>query len=510
MPFNHIPVLFLAILTLLFCTDAQRSITSPGICLRDADCKEYSEFCGGNYKCTKRLSKNTECFSNIQCEPGLFCGETDDSDTQLCIPQNKLKQECDDTYEHSCAVDGKYTYKCSPKTFTCGYFGFGGDTCNRNDDCQNGYYCKDVGAIKGGKCMAKLSEGARCGVDADSSECKSFCATGIFDDIDNGVCTTGSKIGGPCTQNSHCHGYEQALTDPNSLGISKVVCNIPKGFIGICEHERDLIKKEGVSCNPAKDTCDAMRGLSCRSTPMGPKCMFNAYDSDSPIRFCNKDGKFSKCNLKNGIPTECRLNDDSGSPFGSLYRGFYQCLRRLEIIPHGKPCNDVVYARCEKGTSCETVPGVEQRFLQFAKVAKFCVKVQKEGKRCFNKFKYGCANGLKCEKNICVKGTPSRTYTHSYLGRRCDMQPCVPGFECVTESGFSTCQRKTIKKNKGSCFSTAFTQTVSFSHSTNSVLFFSQLQFYKYHTNISISLHFEHHTTKSLAGVHGWHYVHTE
>lgn len=459
MPFKQVSLLFILSITLIFSVDAQRSVTSPGICLRDADCNENSEFCGGNYKCTERFSKNTECFNNIQCKPGLYCGETDDSDTERCIPQKKPKEACDEFYEGSCATDGKVTYKCSPKTFTCGYTGFKGDACSNNEECQKGHYCKDADALSGGgKCALKLREGARCGVRSDDSECQGYCATGIFAELEDGVCTTGSRIGEACTQNSHCYGYENSLNDPNSLGKSKIVCNIPKGYIGICEHERALIKKEGVSCNRSKDRCDAMRGLSCRSTSTGAKCMFNAYDTDSSIRFCNKDGNFSKCNLKNGIPTECRLSDAISR---SLYRGFYQCVRKVEIIPQGKSCNDVGYARCEKGTSCETVAGVEQQFLKFARVAKFCVQVKQEGEKCFNKFRYGCANGLKCEKNVCVKGTPDRAYTHSYLAKRCDSQPCVPGFECVTESGFSRCQRKTVKKNKGSCFSTAFTQTVS-------------------------------------------------
>lgn len=462
MSLNHIPLFLLASTTVLVCVYAQRTVTSPGICLRDADCNESSEFCNGNYRCTKRFSKNAECFSNTQCQHGLYCGETFTSDTQICIPQHMPNENCDELYDNSCTVKGNLTYKCSAKTFKCAHIGFKGDTCNRNEDCQNGYYCKGRGEVNGGKCALKLSDGQQCGVSADTSECKGFCATGFFDELDKGVCTTASKIGQPCTQSSHCAGYEGSLNDGNASGVSKVVCNIPKGFIGICEHERNLIKKEGISCNPGKDTCDAMRGLSCRPTKTGRKCMFNTYDRDSPVRFCNPNGNFSQCNLKNGIPTECRLNFDSQSPFASLYRGFYQCLRRVEIVPQGKPCNDVGYTKCEKGTSCETVPGVEQRFLKFARVAKFCVKMKEEGEKCFNKFRYGCAKGLKCEKNVCVKGKPDRTYTHSYLGRACDSLPCAPGFECVTESGFSTCQLKTVKKSKGKCFSTAFTHTVSF------------------------------------------------
>lgn len=457
-----LPVLVLLSVILLSIADTQRVITSPETCLRNSDCNEFSEYCGTNYQCYKRGDKNSECFRNVECADGLYCGEV--NNRRVCVPQKALFDACNHSFEGSCAIDGRFTYKCSPVTNKCEYTGFDGNTCFGTADCQIDYYCKDAGNINGGKCMSKLQPGDKCGLGSDSSECDGFCATGNFDDFNGGVCVFGSQFGEPCTENAHCYGYETSLYDPNTLGLSNIVCNMAKGSIGVCEHERDLIKKEGVKCNPAKDICDADRGLSCRRTPRGPRCMFNTFDSDAKggTRFCDINGNLSKCNLRQGMPTECRRNFDDGSPFGNQFKEFFQCLRKKEVIPQGLPCNNVGYSTCEKGTMCKAVPGVEERFQKFARPSRFCVKVRKEGDKCFNKFRFACDDGLKCEKNVCVKGKPDETFTHGYLRVSCDSRPCTPGLECVMdESGFKTCELKPIEKSKGACFSTALTQTVS-------------------------------------------------
>lgn len=445
---------------LLSTTDAQRVITSPGTCLRDSDCDEFSEYCTSNYECRKRGKKNSECFRNVECSHGLYCGEV--NDRRVCVAQNALFEKCDHSFENPCAVDGRFTYKCSPVSNTCEYTGFDGSTCFGISDCQIGSYCKDAGNINGGKCSPKLRDGERCDLTGDSWECEGFCATGNFDDFEGGVCVFGSTFGEPCTQNDHCNGYATAVNDPNSLGVSSIICNVAKGNTGVCEHERDLIKKEGIKCNPAKDTCDYERGLSCRSTPTGPKCMFNKFDSDvGGPRFCDINGNLSKCNLLQGTPSECRRDFDDSSPFGNQYKEFFKCQRKTETIPHGLPCNNVGFSVCEQGTTCMFVPGVLQRSRKFSRQTKFCVKVKKEGEKCYSKFKFACENGLKCENNVCVKGKPDETITHGFETISCESQSCAPGLECVESFGFKSCQFKKIEKSKGACFQTALTGTVS-------------------------------------------------
>lgn len=465
---SYLSVLTVLSVILLFSFNialGQRVVTSPETCLRDSDCDEFSEYCGTDYLCYKRGTKGAECLNNVQCGDGLYCGAV--NDRRLCVPQKALFEECDHSFEESCAIDGRFTYKCSPVTYTCGYTGFDGETCFRPDDCQTGYYCKDSGNINGGKCTSKRQVGEKCSSFSDSFQCDGYCAGGDNVDVnDSGVCVLGSQIGESCTQDNQCYGYETALSDPNTRGLSKIVCNIAKGSIGVCEHERDLLKKEGLQCNPGKDTCDAARGLSCRSTPTGHKCMFNKFDKDQGnfgVRFCDiNGGNLSKCNLQNGIPTECRRQFDEGSPFGYLFTEFFQCLRKTEIITQGLPCNDVAYAQCESGTKCLSVPGVQTVFVKFLRQPKFCVKVRKEGEKCYSKFRFACEKGLKCEKNVCVKGKPDDKTTHVYDNVACDSMPCTPGLQCVKQFGHSSCQREEIEKSKGACYSTALTTTVSF------------------------------------------------
>lgn len=455
---------------LLSCiNNAQRVVTSPETCLRHSDCDEFSEYCNTleGFQCHKRGGLNAPCYGNVECSDGLYCGMVDTR--RLCLPQSELFKKCDHTSEASCAIDGPFTYKCSPETKTCGYTGFEGDKCISTHHCQIGYYCKDAGSIKG-KCTSKLPPGTKCDMYSASAECDGYCARGGFDTFNKGVCVTGSQFGEPCTSDSHCYGYETSLNDPNARGLSKIVCNIAKGSIGICEHERDLIKKEGMKCNPNKDTCDAKRGLSCRRTSTGTKCMFNKFDSDAGgTRFCDINGSFSQCNLMNGIPTECRRNFDDGSPFGNEFKDFFQCLQKKEVVPQGYPCNEFGFTMCEKGTTCKYVPGVETRYFKFARPPRFCVKVKKEGEKCYNKFRFSCDDGLKCEKNVCVKGQPDDdTDTHGYLTVSCDKQPCTPGLECLKDPVYNTksCELKPVKKTKGSCFKTALTETVSISSSS--------------------------------------------
>lgn len=471
----NIPAILVLSVIFVSC-HAQRVITDPGTCIRDADCAWPSHFCDDINQCRPRLKENADCYSSHHCRDGLYCGQKDGRDA--CVPQNKPFEDCD-MFDHlSCASQGNVTYKCSQDSGTCLNIGFPGQGCstaNPAHDCQPGNYCQFAGHLysSGAKCLPQRPLGAACGLIGDAFECKDYCAYSLLlPDISAGVCTLPSRIGQPCREDSQCRGYAKAYNDPKAIGGPKVICNKAKGDIGVCQHERNLIKKDGARCNPKKDYCDSERGLSCRPTPTGPRCMFNRFDGDAiGVAYCDLNSKFSKCNSRDGWPTECRANVDPSS-YG-LEKEFFQCLRKREILPQGSMCNMFDYTVCEKGTSCEAVPGIEQeRFLAGTKIeasplapeAKFCVAVKQEGEKCFNKFKFGCAEGLKCENNVCVKGSPDLAVTHAHFNRYCDSLPCVPGTVCkLLGPGIELCEfEKEWKREGESCYPTALKSVVSF------------------------------------------------
>lgn len=446
--------------------EAQRVVTAPGTCIRDEDCFQASEFCDENFQCRRRLHENAGCTVDQYCYEGLYCGLKDGR--HACLPQKKPFEACEISVDTQtpCASTANMTYKCSEDTHTCQPTGIPGDYCSLEDDCQPGNYCpiylfRPLGAIT---CTAQRPLGAACGLIGDPFECKEQCSYRGFPEIAAGMCISLSRIGRPCTENDQCEGHDASFHDPTKRAKSNVICNVAQDGIGVCQYERHLIKKDGARCNPQKDFCDSGRGLSCRRTATGPRCMFNRFDGDGPdIAFCDLNSKFSRCNSQSGYETECRANLDQ-SAYG-LSKQFFQCLRRKEILPQGWLCNEYEHTVCEKGTSCEAVPGVEQEMFPLSRTAKFCVAVREEGESCFSKFGFACEKGLKCKNNICVKGKPDSTITHAYLNRYCDSLPCVPGTHCEPVDKLypenTICTLKTVSKVEGEpCASTALNNVV--------------------------------------------------
>lgn len=458
MKFNLCNTFLVFLLSVIyFSCEAQRVVTSPGTCIRDADCAESSEFCDENFRCHLHLHENADCTTSHHCKKGLYCGWKDGRNA--CVPQLKPFQDCDIYANTPCVSTTKRTYKCYKDTHTCLHVGFIGDRCESTEDCQAGNYCDtaNVRFTRDRKCAKQKPLGAPC---SSQDECEDYCSYNSVPEINAGVCTLPSRIGKPCNDDTQCQGYNSAYNDPTMKGKSKVVCNIAKGYIGLCQHERDLIKKDGLTCNPNKDFCDSKRGLSCRTTPTGPRCMFNQLEGDYPNSpYCDINSKFSNCNPHIGRPTECRADDDQFA-FPEA-KHFFHCIYKREILPQGSLCNIVDDVVCEKGTTCMAVPGIEQERFPLSREAKFCVIVRQEGERCFSKFRFACAKRLKCKNNVCVKGTSDSTITHADLSRSCNSLPCVPGTECTLDFGRKTCNLKTVSKGEGEPCKTSLNSVVS-------------------------------------------------
>lgn len=482
LPFNLCSLAIILLLSAICLSiEAQRVITATGTCIRDADCAILSEFCTENKRCRQRLRENDSCAESTQCEEGLYCKRKVAGN--VCVKQAKPFKECsvwDDTpcgkgeavpWWPSAVNDTFYCSASAPESGDsdeCLPQSRAGIPCTSHNECQIGTYCKieHFGFRTYGTCTPQKAPGAICGMSTDPSheryECEGYCSFSLLPEISSGKCTSTSAIGQPCHSNYQCKGYTSSARDPKMNRNPKVICNVPKGEVGVCQNERDLIKKDGLRCNPRKDFCDDGRGLSCRWTSTGPRCMFNSFDGDRvSVPYCDPNSKFSKCNTNFGTPTECRPNVDPFVPQES--KGFFQCLPKRETVPQGSICNLSEHTDCEKGMSCQAVPGIDQITRAFTSPTQFCVSVKQEGERCFSKFRFACATGLKCKNNVCVKGKPTNKITHADLNERCDILPCVPGTQCVTKFGQKECALKTVSKGEGEkCFSTGISSIVSF------------------------------------------------
>lgn len=470
----------------------QRVITEAGNCIRQSECNTRTEYCSFKLRCHARGSVKARCSSSTQCKRGLYCDRNG-----VCTQQKGLFEKCNRCFD-CCAVHGNTRTICSPISDRCIFSGLNGNVCGRyrNSDCQHGYYCQRANYGENGKCSRKKPEGSICGLrDHNHDVCRGFCSrfSWIYTatHFKHGVCVTGSKLGEPCTEDQQCVGHRKDDEGPwferNFYNPPPVQCNVPKGSIGICEHEHKLLKKEGKSCNLRKDRCDAKRGLSCRRTPNGARCMLNVLEDDQyATPFCDIHGNLSRCNLRNGISTVCRKGTREGllhdaalyysiEHSDALYSSnildeFFVCRKRKEIIPRGWRCHGssspqshrglLEHAVCEKGTTCRQVHGLRTGHWPRRGTAGFCAVVKKEGEKCFSKFRDACGEGLKCHKHVCVKGNPDTTITHADVYNACDVLPCVPGTQCMESYSRPFCDIPQREAN-GQCLSMALQTYVS-------------------------------------------------
>lgn len=472
-------------------------VTSSRNCLSNVDCPSTS-FCGRFYfssrypgfKCIPRLRVNASCVSPSlagECRPGLYCS----SRGRVCRKQTPANSRCLPLDPMQCL--GRLT--CKSSTRRCGQPGAVGFKCTSDTDCRPAFYC----ARDRGRCVRREGPGTTCRP-RFFRQCSGFCATSVANPS-RGVCLPSRNDGGACTRTVQC-----LQADPASQKRGNFrVCNVARGYVGICLRETLQLKQLGVACSPKRDRCDADRGLACRwaGKKRGFVCQQRASVTDVGVtRFCTPKSPLSACLPIDGIPQECRREREND--FTTPYDGLYACLRETEFLPVGSICDHVEYALCASGTVCLPVPGISRKFLPRTPV-KYCLIIRQLGEPCGGKFFSRCADGLKCVNGKCVKGTPTvGKVTHAYLNGDCTKLPCARGLVCAkpvaapASSPLRICQFpvRIVDINRP-CYDTARVRRVSCDLSSfnnilvnDSRLFFSNFYLANVSSDFNIHLHF--------------------
>ncbi len=158
---------------------------------------------------------------------------------------------------------------------------------------------------------------------------------------------------------------------------------------------------------------------------------------------------------------ECRqqLSLTKKKPFGMA-----TCQRKPKIVRRGEICNRKEFARCERGTKCRTVAGIEAFDGEDPKPPlAYCVKLVKVGKKCRNRFMTGCVKGSYCIKGKCRKRkkAPRVFFKHAGDGVVCwaprniiskaVKKRCARGLTCPKSNGWrvSRCGLKLVKVPPG-------------------------------------------------------------
>lgn len=448
-------------------------ITSPTHCLSDLECPRTHN-CPNFYdsppnNCAPRRGLNSQCDDNGDCQDGLYCPFIQNFKKRVCVKKIPLGGACRRVDESPC-VDGS---KCSPKTRECiaeSEVGRLGSPCTAFGQCDvnGGFYCNDNKR----SCQRRERAGTPCKILDGAYRCAGFCA-GI-NSQEGGVCVDALPDGAPCQTYEHCR--ISPLAPPHT---DDAVCNIPSGDTGICVRESKLITHLGARCNPSADFCDARRGLSCREQFAGREtkgktsfvCQHRPTKESGNFPYCVPGSPLSAC-VQEEFPTVCRrsmqrlhVSDD-----------FYQCRRTVEVLPRGSICGRDEYTKCEGGTSCIAVPGLEPILGRHSpRPLETCIQIVGDGEACGNKFTTQCSDDHTCSNGTCKKGDSdpaNNSDTHAQLHGDCNVLPCPPGSVCVKpetsqlDSTTSTCELPLIVAKIGEpCFEKALFRTVSSSHS---------------------------------------------
>ncbi|KAI0565140.1 hypothetical protein FGB62_21g06 [Gracilaria domingensis] len=223
-----------------------------------------------------------------------------------------------------------------------------------------------------------------------------------------------------------------------------LLCNRPTSNTGVCVLESELLRELGAPCNPAKDACDARRGLSCARVGSQFKCIQRGISPDTFNHFCTPNSPLSSCPPDNrGNLRECRR----ALSLSKQFEGPFSCRTRRQLVPLGNPCSATEFAVCQQGAVCAEVPGVSPPSGRFPPPPlRTCMRLLPVGAACPDQFRFKCEEGSFCVDGTCRKADtpPTVAVTFASVGDECSELSCPPGTVCEGEPDtpevFKTCK----------------------------------------------------------------------
>ena len=309
-----------------------------------------------------------------------------------------------------------------------------GETCQLNEECVKGAYCKPGAADScAGTCADRIAVGAACVpgrdlcvVDSACEEdgagnfvCVAGAAAGEACDPDNGpfcasglicgaglTCIAPAAEGGTCTDSSEC---------ASGLVCGGGACVAPAALGGACG--------EGVNecgaCLRCQDPSEVAAGAQTTCVPweVGATCR---TDADCPVNaFCNPGTGSNTCVLKPRIGESCTVAQlEDGSFPAEADRG--NCLYNDAFCKRTDPGspNGTCALAPKLGEACSNAAAIDKTLCAegfCSDATGTCVELVGEGAACTASEQ--CAMGLYCATNACVPFPAAG-------------EPCTPDSEC--------------------------------------------------------------------------------
>ncbi len=207
-----------------------------------------------------------------------------------------------------------------------GRVALGGD-CDLNEECKGSALCQSSTGTCPGKCVALLTTGQACGVDAD-------CDSGLQCSTETQLCVTPAAAGESCENGAPPCG-------PGLLCLGKGDDTTPK-TPGVCRSAiAALNTEEGGLCDPTA-------GTLCRT---GVSCVADSLDAASQTITwrCIKTGSYlagQTCKL--GVPEAC-----SSGNYCKTGKGLSAITGTCTATPDAlQPCGTGFGAQCKAGAVC--------------------------------------------------------------------------------------------------------------------------------------------------------------
>jgi len=423
----------------------QAPLPPSELCFSDAQCDDASYCDDTTDRCTSpRKQPGETCLNSRECAADLYCGVTNVTVTQSCLPRLALGEACV-AGQDSCAVGAR----CNPTTAVCEPVLALGDQCVRAGDCQAGLVCE----FFSGSCDGRIASGAFCDESAacptaeycsppgaricqppltvgQGEGCTSgsvTCATGLYCASD-AVCR---PLGGPgatctsttqCTQDLYCNTLTLTCT---AYGQQNAACST----YNLCA--------EGLYCSLS--TCRAY------TTTVGQICSTSSSGTDpmcGPGLQCQYDSTSLtyKCVALPGVGGAC--SSTNGCAAG-LYCSFttYTCQAPGQA---GAACTAT--SQCATTLSCDLSAGTPGTCTAPRGVGQECTSTgQCEGGLTCHSYVGTCAartalDGSCLRDEQCVDGSEclleSTCEPRAQLDEECDDEhPCAAGLRCDSEWG---------------------------------------------------------------------------